>query len=412
MSYWQSWHGAYADPESSLSRRLRVVQAQVAGWLDETSPRPVRVLSVCAGDGRDLLEVLAARDDADRVTATLVELDPRLAEQARNRATSRVEVRTADAGDPTVYADLPPADLVLLCGVFGNVSDADVRHTIATLPALCAPGARVVWTRTRREPDLTPRVRAWFADNGFREVDFVALPNSQASVGVADLVGEPTARLGPERLFTFVADTSNARTLEVYEQRADLYRGSHGAAPDWHVAFLDQVAASLEPGAAVLELGSGTGQDARYLAGLGMAVQPSDAVAAFVTAMHRDGLSPLRIDVLADDLGGPWDGVVAFAMLLHLTADQLAATLERVHDVVRPGGLLALSVKEGDGSSWSDHRLGRPRFFTYWRPDALTRLLDEHGWAVEVLERHAGRRDDWILVIARRRDHARGYPEA
>ena len=91
-------------------------------------------------------------------------------------------------------------------------------------------------------------------------------------------------------------------------------------------------------------------------------------------------------------------------MLLHLTADELASLLDRIHDAVRPGGTLALSVKEGDGSAWSEHRLGRPRFFTYWRPDPLTRLLGEHGWTVDVLERHAGARDDWILVIATRRD--------
>ena len=68
---WRAWHADYADPASALSQRLAVVQAQVARWLDRTQPRPVVVTSVCAGDGRDLLEVLTARRDAARVTATL-----------------------------------------------------------------------------------------------------------------------------------------------------------------------------------------------------------------------------------------------------------------------------------------------------------------------------------------------------
>ncbi|HEY6741727.1 MAG TPA: hypothetical protein VI110_05150, partial [Lapillicoccus sp.] len=76
MTYWESWHGAYVDPSSSLSRRLAVVRDRIDQWLDGTAPRPVRVVSLCAGDGRDLLEVLASRGDADRVTGTLVELDP------------------------------------------------------------------------------------------------------------------------------------------------------------------------------------------------------------------------------------------------------------------------------------------------------------------------------------------------
>ena len=403
MTYWQSWHGAYADPTSSLSRRLLVVQEQVGRWLDETAPRPVRVLSICAGDGRDLLEVLAGRSDAHRVTATLVERDEGLAARARDATGGLdVDVRVADAGDPAAYADQPPADLVLVCGVFGNISDADIAHVIAELPALCAPDARVIWTRTRRAPDLTPQVRTWFTDNGFREVEFIAVPGGSAAVGVADLVSTPRRRLGPQRLFTFLSQSANAATLSVYEQAADLYRDSQSPAPDWHIRFLDRVAAALPSGANVLEIGSGTGDDTRYLLGHGLAVQPSDAATSFIHAMRSRGLPALRLDVLADDLGGPWDAVVAFAMLLHLTPADLGRALDRIHHSVRPGGLLGISVKEGDGSGWSDHRLGLPRYFTYWRVAPLTRMLETHGWRVEHVEQQAGQRDDWIQLIARR----------
>jgi SAM-dependent methyltransferase len=205
------------------------------------------------------------------------------------------------------------------------------------------------------------------------------------------------------RLFTFLSESPNARTLDAYEHEAERYRETLGPAPDWHVAFLDRVADAIGPGGAVLELGSGTGDNARYLTGRGLAVQTSDGAGAFVEAMRRDGLSPLLLDVLRDDLGGPWDAVVAFAVLLHLTADELAGVLDQAHTAVRPGGRLALSVKEGDGAAWSDHKLGRPRFFTYWRPEPLARLLGEHGWTVDHLERQTGDRDDWILVIATRR---------
>jgi SAM-dependent methyltransferase len=410
MTHWEAWHGAYADPTSSLSRRLRIVQDHVRRFLDETAPRPVRVLSLCAGEGRDLLEVLAERDDTHRVRATLVELDPRLADRARASAGAfgGVEVRTADAGDPETHAAEPVADLVLLCGVLGNVSDADVEHTVAALPALCAPGARVIWTRTRRPPDLTPRVREWFVHNGFRELAFDPVPDSAAAVGVAELETQPPSALGRERLFTFVSASSNALTLDVYEHHADRYRASLGTEPDWHEAFLDRVVASLPPGASVLELGSGTGLDARSLRARGLAVQPSDAPSSFVEAMRREGLAPLRIDALTDDLGGPWDAVVAFAMMLHLTPDELAAVLDRVRGAVRPGGVLAISVKEGEGSSWSDHRLGAPRFYTYWRPGPLVGLLFQHGWTVELLQRRAGARDDWLLLIARTEEHVGG----
>jgi predicted acetyltransferase/ADP-ribose pyrophosphatase YjhB (NUDIX family) len=205
---WVGWHAPYADPASALSRRLAVVQGHVARVLDATAPLPVRVLSVCAGDGRDLLGVLACRDDANRVTATLVELDPELADRARAAAaTARlvgVDVRTGDAGDPVEYSGAGPADLVLVAGVFGNVPDDDVRGTVRRLPGLCARGAVVIWTRHRNPPDLTPAIRGWFADAGFEEVAFEAPDDVTFGVGVHRWPGSAGEGLpGEGRLFTF-----------------------------------------------------------------------------------------------------------------------------------------------------------------------------------------------------------------
>ena len=191
---WSEWHDAYARPGSGLGDRLAAVRAQIDRRLDATAPDPVRVVSACAGDGRDLLGVLAGRPDADRVTALLVEYDARLAARASRAAqalAARVDVRRADAAQSDVYSGAVPADLVLLCGIFGNVSDADVRATIGATPQLCAPGAEVVWTRHRGDPDLTPSIRGWFAAAGFEEVVFIAPDADQWSVGVHRLSGDP-----------------------------------------------------------------------------------------------------------------------------------------------------------------------------------------------------------------------------
>jgi hypothetical protein len=38
---------------------------------------------------------------------------------------------------------------VLVCGVYGNIPEADVHRTIETLPQFCARNATVIWTRHR-----------------------------------------------------------------------------------------------------------------------------------------------------------------------------------------------------------------------------------------------------------------------
>lgn len=204
---WQAWHDGYADPGSEMSRRLRVVQHHIGGLLQESAPGPVTVLSACAGDGRDLLDVLATRDDAERVRGTLVECDVRNAAGARERTHRlglRLEVREKDAGLSDAYIGAVPADLVLLCGIFGNISDDDVAGTIAFVPQLCRPGALVLWTRHRKAPDLTPRIRRWFGDAGFVEEAFTAPEDGVWSVGACRYDGPPTPLRPGQRLFTFV----------------------------------------------------------------------------------------------------------------------------------------------------------------------------------------------------------------
>jgi hypothetical protein len=215
---WVRWHEAYDDPASYLSARLACVQAHLSDALTAVPPGPVRLLSLCAGQGNDVLGVLPGHRRRDDVTGVLVEYDSHNAAVAADRASkaalTNVEVRQADAGMPANYADALPADVLLLCGIFGNVSDEDVRRTVLAATAMCVPDATVIWTRHRMPPDLTPQLRTWFAEAGFTEVAFDELPAAPlAGVGVARWPAAPhpnapgfpcTPGSLPEgRLFTF-----------------------------------------------------------------------------------------------------------------------------------------------------------------------------------------------------------------
>jgi len=69
---WHDWHDVYDRPDSPLARRLMAVQTQVTVALDSAPPGPLRAISLCAGQGRDLLEVLAGHPRRDDVQARLV----------------------------------------------------------------------------------------------------------------------------------------------------------------------------------------------------------------------------------------------------------------------------------------------------------------------------------------------------
>ena len=212
---WVAWHRAYEDPSSALSRRLEIVRSELADALDALPAGRVSLLCVCAGDGRDVLGVLASHRRATDVTACLVELDPRLAAAARDSAAAarldRVRVEVGDAGLAIWYEAARPVDVLLCCGVFGNIDTADLARTIDALALVVAPGGFVIWTRHRRAPDQTPTIRGWFEAAGFEEHASLAVQGSLASVGVARRgVGSRRDHPLPPRLFRFMGDGASA----------------------------------------------------------------------------------------------------------------------------------------------------------------------------------------------------------
>ena len=209
MTDWVSWHRGYDDLESSLARRLVAVQRGIAGALDGLAAGPIRVLSLCAGDGRDLVPVVAGHARRSDVSAVLVEQDARLVTVAKQRCTeaglaAQIEMRHGDAGDVAVFSDVLPADLLMLCGIFGNISDADIATTVNAAPQMVAPGGFVIWTRGSFEPDRREQIRAWFRECGCDEISYKAEPNGYG-VGVVRRPMSTTTQPEPPtgQLFTF-----------------------------------------------------------------------------------------------------------------------------------------------------------------------------------------------------------------
>ena len=203
---WRTWHDEYDDPGSRLARRLRAVQAQIRLALDTGAPGPLRAISLCAGQGRDLLEVLAGHPRRGEVRARLVELDPgntAIAEaSARAAGLNQVEVVTADASLVDHYRGMVPADLVLACGVFGNITNEDIERTVDACTQLCRTGGTVIWTRHRGAPDLVPQICEWFETRGF-ERQWLSDPDAGYGVGAHRFTGESRPLVPGPRLFTF-----------------------------------------------------------------------------------------------------------------------------------------------------------------------------------------------------------------
>ncbi|MFI7119859.1 class I SAM-dependent methyltransferase [Amycolatopsis sp. NPDC049868] len=158
------------------------------------------------------------------------------------------------------------------------------------------------------------------------------------------------------------------------------------------------------PGSSVLDLGCGSGRDAEYLIGRGATVVAGDLSEELLrhTRCRCAVAGAVLCDLLTLPLaGGVFDGVWACASVLHLPSETHPHVFSEIHRVLTPGGVTAISLKEGDGEGWArSDRMPSPRWFSLRRPEAVVDELAAAGF-VSAQVSPSGR-GSWFVVEARK----------
>ena len=149
----------------------------------------------------------------------------------------------------------------------------------------------------------------------------------------------------------------------------------------WKLAERQAFAERLAPGARLLEIGAGTGQDSAHFQQQGFAVVAADLSAAMVERCRAKGIEAHVMDFLHLDFpAGSFDAVFAMNCLLHVPNRDLPAVLAAARTVLKPGGLFFVGVygaNDGEESTegpLDDDKHVPPRFFS-WRTDEQTARL-------------------------------------
>jgi hypothetical protein len=186
-----------------------VVQRRLDERLAASPAGAIQLISMCAGQGRDVIPVLERHSRRSDVRAALLEIDEENVSIAAGLATgaglTQVQVVQVDASISDPYAPFVPAEIVLACGIFGNISDADLEGTVRNLSMLCRPGAAVIWTRHWKQPEVIAGIQQWFSESGFSNLSWDALENERKmGIGVAQLMAPPLPFKAGHRFFTFL----------------------------------------------------------------------------------------------------------------------------------------------------------------------------------------------------------------
>ncbi|MGH7195499.1 MAG: class I SAM-dependent methyltransferase [Candidatus Saccharimonadales bacterium] len=194
---------------------------------------------------------------------------------------------------------------------------------------------------------------------------------------------------------------TNNKTLATYEERTQKY--IDGTAQEVTLdgrLWIDYSLAGLGADARILEIGSAFGRDADYIESQGFSVERTDATKSFVALLQSRGQAARELNLLTDKLGAGHDLILANAVLLHFSRPEASAVTHKIYDALKAGGRFAFTVKAGYGESWSYDKMDAPRFYCYWQPDQLEKLLYEANFQDNLIENDTSGK--WLQVIARK----------
>ena len=201
--------------------------------------------------------------------------------------------------------------------------------------------------------------------------------------------------------------SGNRRTIESYERIARAYAEETAPEKSGPAEFiaegLRRLVDALPTGGSALDVGSGPGWDADFVESQGVAVRRTDITAAFIDLQAERGKHVEKLDVISGDLGGPYDGVMALAVLQHVDRDRIPALLRKVAAALHPGGLFLVAIREGDGELWEIGDSGNPYFTVLWRESAFRDLLEDVGLMVTWSSRNEDSEEShWLTFLARK----------
>lgn len=183
-------------------------------------------------------------------------------------------------------------------------------------------------------------------------------------------------------------ESPNDATLMAYNHDIEGYI-SHtpthfGAEHKALLFWLDRALSSLpSKDSPILEIGSGTGRDARYIEEKGFKVMRSDGSHSFVELLRQKDKDALELNILYDELPPGYTMIYANAVFPHFTARECEHLFKKIYNYLPNHGLFVFNSKQGEGHIWTTEKLKEKRYIHYWDPAVLVDLLIEIGYKVE-----------------------------
>lgn len=198
----------------------------------------------------------------------------------------------------------------------------------------------------------------------------------------------------------------NDQTIKTYRENFIKYaEKTPQKVSDEFKIWMDYFLSFIPKNGNIFEIGSATGRDASYFKSQGYKVFCTDVISQELQKLSKEGFETAEFD-FRDNPKPEWnnrfDGFFANAVLLHATQDIFLKALINISSILKKEGIIAFSLKAGEGEEILSIKMGSPRYFKYYTIENLKEIFNELPY--KIIKIFCTNDGKWIQVIAQKTD--------
>lgn len=149
----------------------------------------------------------------------------------------------------------------------------------------------------------------------------------------------------------------------------------------------------------IIEVGCGTGRDMSWFEAQNANVTGIDLSVGMLKYARKEvrgnlvGMNMRYLGFCNNFFDGAW----CCASLLHLPKNEAMFALQEIKRVLKPNGMLVLSIQKGTDESWEDSYVPTvKRFFARYQPDEMKDILSSIGFSIRQVNSSLAINREWL----------------
>ncbi len=214
----------------------------------------------------------------------------------------------------------------------------------------------------------------------------------------------------------------NKKTLEVYKKAASIYLANTIEHDKLDLVkaqkkrealecFIRKSLSCLPAGAKVFEIGSGDGENAKYIESLGFDVTASDTADGFLEAIRSRGLKTIQFNALEDPFKEKYLAVFCWRVFVHFTIEDALKIIRKVYYSLDEQGIFIFNAMNREMKNvdyeWLDfegeYHMGEERYYNYFLQKDIDDMIKQTDFQIQDFHTEGGKdHNKWLVYILKK----------